>query len=250
MNPVQPVVDALDVIIKNVEQSLAVTEQEQDPTHIESTASASNTNSEQPNADGAPDSEKKKKKEKKPKKPKQPTAPVVPPAVAQLLQCDLRVGRVSNVEHHPEADGLFKLQVSYGDFGSQTVCAGLRKFLSDDDMRDRMVITICNLKPRKLRGVDSEAMILAGSVVSSEGSKETVVPVASPPGAREGDIISVHGMEGERTVVDGKYVSGKTWDKVVHRLSVRSENACYDGAPLMVADEHITCNLPDGAEIH
>lgn len=246
-NPVQPVVEALDGIIKNVEQSLSISTEKQCLTEPSaSTAPAASEVTGQ--SEGVP--VEKKKKEKKAKQPKQPSAPALPVEVTQFLQCDLRIGRVTKVEHHPEADGLFVLEVSYEDSPPRTVCAGLRNFLSDDDMRDRMVVTICNLKPRKLRGVNSEAMILAGSVVSTEGSKETVVPLAPPAQAREGDIVSVTNMPGERTVTEGKFVSAKTWDKVAARLSVSSENACYGGFPLVAADANVSCKLPDGAEIH
>lgn len=249
-NPVQPVMEALDGIIKNVEQSLAISpEKDNSSEQNTSIASPSCVPTNQP--EGVPVEKKKREKnEKKSKQLKQPAVPALLVEVTQFLQCDLRIGRVTKVEHHPEADGLFVLEVSYGESPPRTVCAGLRNFLSDDDIRDRMVVTICNLKPRKLRGIDSEAMILAGSVVSTEGSKETVVPLAPPTEAREGDIVSVTGMIGERTVTQGKFVSGKTWDKVVARLSVCSEKACYDGSSLVAADANVSCNLPDGAEIH
>lgn len=242
MEAMKPVLDMLDAIIKDVEQALT-------PLKTETEALKSTDRSAVVAGDASvqPQQQKKKKKEKK---PKQPPPPVVDPVISQFLQCDLRVGRVIDVSFHPEADGLYVLKVSYGGDEVKTVCAGLRKFIPEEEMKDRMVVTICNLKPRKLRGVASEAMILAGSVVSGEGEKETVVPIAPPSGAQMGSIVSAEGIEGERTVTEGKNVSGKVWDKVVPRLGVKGEIACYDGKHLTTGAGVIACALPDGAAIH
>jgi len=243
------VLEALDGIIKNVEAALATdtsTTETMNPRNVSQPAKGADGDV---NGTSCPKGEKKQKK-KKEKKPKAPQPPPVAPEVSQFLQCDLRVGRVTVVDSHPEADGLFVLQVDYGNGETKTVCAGLRKFISEEEMKARKVVTICNLKPRKLRGVASEAMILAGSVVSGDGDKETVVPIAPPPGAEEGAIVRVQGLEGERTVSEGKFVSGKVWDKVVPRLGVKEEQACYNGSPLVVGSAVVSCTLPDGAEIH
>ena len=56
---------------------------------------------------------------------------------------------------------------------SSQVVAGLRKFIPAADLSDRLVCVVCNLKPAKLAGQPSEAMILAGSCVN-EGGEEIV----------------------------------------------------------------------------
>lgn len=260
MNPVQPVLETLDEIIKNVEKVLSTSnstttntrDSKSETTNLETSAKGSNVpdvnndNAKKVNGSG----EEKPKKKQKEKKAKPPVVPDVPIEVSQFLQCDLRVGRVADLSHHPEADGLYILQVSYGSSGTRTVCAGLREFISDDELRDRLVVTICNLKPRKLRGISSEAMVLAGSVKSDDGEKESVVPLVPPIGAAEGDVVSVRGITGERSVQEDKFVSGKIWDKVVSRLSVINTTACYSSSSLMVGDSPVLCQLPDGAEIH
>lgn len=181
-------------------------------------------------------------------------AAVAPPALSssanQFLSCDLRVGKVVTVAHHPEADGLFHLTIDVGGGETRSVCAGLRKFLSDSEMEGRLVVLVCNLKPRKLRGIDSEAMCLAGSVTADGGEKETVVPIAPPPDASPGSFVVVDGISGNRTVVDGKFVNGKTWEKVSSRFAVKDGVACYEGMPMCIASgSKIVCALPDGATI-
>lgn len=263
MNPVKTAIEQLDLIIKNVELALDIPEKDVPPqqtckeaTEHSKPASVPSTFvafpvSEGPQDDGTLTEEsKKKKKEKKAKQPKAPAAPTMPLEVSQFLQCDLRVGYITEVALHPEASGLYVLQIAFGDMGTRTVCAGLRNFLSEDEIRSRKVVTICNLKPRKLRGVDSEAMILAGSTLSGDGGKETVVPLTPPSDATEGDVISVSNINSERSVAEGKFMSGKVWDKVVSRLSVSNGYACYDGSSLVVGNQPVSCDLPNGSEIH
>lgn len=248
MDSMKPALEALDAIIADVEKALAL----EKPNPASKQSLAANGIAESARGDTSGQKKADKKKKKKEKKEKQPSAPATPPEVSQFLQCDLRVGKIIEVGYHPEADGLYMLKVSYGegDENTRTVCAGMRNFIPESEMRDRMVVSIINLKPRKLRGITSEAMILAGSLQSGEGGKETVVPLAPPEGAKIGAIVGARGIVAERTVVDGKFVSGKTWDKAAPRLRVESGNACYDGKPLVVGDAVIRCDLPDGAEIH
>lgn len=189
----------------------------------------------------------KKNKKKKPK-PDTPGASVTPSA-SQFLQCDLRVARICEISPHPDADKLYVIRATYENDRTRVICAGLREYLTEEELMGRMVITICNLKARPMRGVQSDAMILAGSVVSSGGdTKEVVVPLAAPDGAEPGAYVDANGVQGERKC-EG-IVSSKTWGKVVGRLSVKNGKACYEGLPLLVNEQVITCDLPDNAEIH
>ena len=243
MESMKPAFDILSNTIDNIEKVLNIEDPKPTGNTDNQVREDSKTNESTKPAAG-------QKKNKKGKKEKKPAPPALPVETTQFLQCDLRVGRVVEVAPHPESEVLYALQVRYGDMGTKSVCAGMRKFIPEDEMKDRMVVTICNLKPRKLRGIASEAMILAGSVVSGEGDKETVIPLSPPANADEGAIVLVEGMEGERTVTEGKFVSGKVWDKVVPRLLVANEIACYNGKPLVAGEGKIDCKLPDGAEIH
>lgn len=189
-------------------------------------------------------------------KKKKGAAPVakLPDAVTQFHLCDFRVGKIVTVGFHPEADGLYVLTIDVGGGEIRSVCAGLRAFVPESEMvPGRLMFLIANLKPRKVKGVDSAAMCLAGSVVGGEGEKEIVVPVAPPAGAKAGAHAVVSGMEGERgTFEAGKYLSSKNWDRVVKRLSVKDGKACYDGVPITIVGGagEVACVLRDGAEIH
>ena len=61
---------------------------------------------------------------------------------------------------HPNANKLYVVKVDLGDEVRQLV-AGLKKYYSKDELLNHYVIVITNLEPKKLRGVESQGMLLA-----------------------------------------------------------------------------------------
>ena len=79
-----------------------------------------------------------------------------------FAKLDLRVAEVKEVEGVEGADKLWKLTLDVGsEIGERTVCAGIKEFYSPEDLKGRKLILIANLAPRKLRGIESQGMILA-----------------------------------------------------------------------------------------
>ncbi len=74
---------------------------------------------------------------------------------------DLRLGTIISVELHPKADRLFRVLIDLGEPAPRQVIAGLAEFFQPDDLVGRQVVVVANLKPRKLRGLESQGMILA-----------------------------------------------------------------------------------------
>jgi len=72
----------------------------------------------------------------------------------------LKVAEVIEAQLHPKADKLLVLQVKIGEEVRQIV-SGIRKYYSPEDLIGKKVVVIANLKPVKLRGVESNGMILA-----------------------------------------------------------------------------------------
>lgn len=73
---------------------------------------------------------------------------------------DLTVGKIIEVREHPDADKLYVLQVSFGDRKIQLV-AGLRAHYAPDQLLNRKIVVIANLKKSRFRGQVSEGMLLA-----------------------------------------------------------------------------------------
>ncbi|KAG6040791.1 hypothetical protein E4U41_007060 [Claviceps citrina] len=152
------------------------------------------------------------KKEKKDKGPKPQKAPV---AAAPLSPCliDLRVGHILKAIHHPDADSLYVSTIAVGDPAGnedyveyegqvcRTVCSGLNGHIPLEQMQGRKVIVVCNLKPVKMRGIKSCAMVLAASPKVKEGEvdhdKGPVELVSPPEGAKAGDRVFFEGWQGE-----------------------------------------------------
>ena len=61
-------------------------------------------------------------------------------------------------------------------------------------MQDRLVVVLCNLKPAKLKGIESKGMVLCASVTKEDGTK-CVEPLIAPEGAVAGDRVHVEGYE-------------------------------------------------------
>ena len=77
-----------------------------------------------------------------------------------FMKVDLKVGKITNVEDHPNADKLYVVTLDDGESG-RTVCAGLKEYYSADELLGKTVVFVANLKPRPLRGITSEGMMLA-----------------------------------------------------------------------------------------
>lgn len=134
------------------------------------------------------------KKEKKEKKEKEKPA-AAPETGPQPSMVDLRVGKIVSVERHPDADALYLEKVDFGEpEGPRTILSGLVKFVPMEQMRDRWVIGVCNLKPVAMRGIKSYGMLLCATAAG--GKDGGVEPVSPPAGSELGDRVYVDGYEG------------------------------------------------------
>ena len=75
---------------------------------------------------------------------------------------DLRVGQIMEAKQHPDADKLLVFKVKIGEETRQIV-SGIKNWYEPNDLIGKKVIVVYNLKPVKLRGVESQGMLLAAS---------------------------------------------------------------------------------------
>ena len=78
-----------------------------------------------------------------------------------FMEVELRVGKIISVNDHDNADKLYVVKLDDGSEEGRTICAGLKEYYQADEMVGKLVVFVANLKPRKLRGVMSEGMMLA-----------------------------------------------------------------------------------------
>lgn len=108
---------------------------------------------------------------------------------------DLRVGLIKEIRRHENADSLYVSQIQVGPTGDETsvlqVCSGLVGLVPMEKLHGRRVVIVNNLKPSKMRGVLSQAMLLCadGEAVVDGESKPNIEPVSPPQDAPLGSIL-------------------------------------------------------------
>ena len=95
--------------------------------------------------------------------------------IDEFARIDMRVGRVVSAEALPKSKRLLKLQVDLGSEVRQIV-AGIAEAYTPESLPGRLVVIVANLKPARLMGVESNAMIVA----ASDGDRPVLVTLAEP----------------------------------------------------------------------
>ena len=77
----------------------------------------------------------------------------------EFKKVDLRIGKILEVEDHPNADKLYILTVDIGQEKRKMV-AGIKKWYSKEELIGKEVVIVSNLEPKVIRGVESKGMII------------------------------------------------------------------------------------------
>lgn len=87
---------------------------------------------------------------------------------------DLRVAQIKKVEDIPGADKLYKITADVGkEIGKRVICAGIKEYYSKEELKDKKIVVFVNLKPRLMKGIESQGMLLAA--VSEDHSKVVLI---------------------------------------------------------------------------
>lgn len=84
--------------------------------------------------------------------------------IDDFLKVDLRVAEVLEAERVPKADKLLRLVLDAGEGKPRQILAGIAQHYTPEQMKGRKIIIVANLEPRKLRGFESQGMLLAASI--------------------------------------------------------------------------------------
>ena len=99
-----------------------------------------------------------------------------------FVKVEMRTGKILSVSDHPNADKLFVVEIQDGPESTRTVCAGLKGHYTASQLEGLDVVFVANLRPRKLRGVISEGMLLAAE--DNDGNVRVLTPESGmPPGS-------------------------------------------------------------------
>jgi len=93
-----------------------------------------------------------------------PTKPDTPEiTIDDFAKVDLRVAQVLVAERVPKADKLLRLEVDLG-YEKRQILAGIAQYYEPEKLIGRKVVIVANLAPRKLRGFESQGMVVAASI--------------------------------------------------------------------------------------
>ena len=102
----------------------------------------------------------------------------------EFTKLDIRIAKVLEASDHPNADKLIVMKIDLGGEQRQII-AGLKPFCKADDLAGKQIVVVANMAPRKMRGMESNGMLLAATV-GGEQLQDVVVLTTDrevPPGS-------------------------------------------------------------------
>ncbi|GBP89110.1 Aminoacyl tRNA synthase complex-interacting multifunctional protein 1 [Eumeta japonica] len=151
-------------------------------------------------------------------------------AVIDVRKLDFRIGKIVEINKHPDADTLYVEKIDCGEGKPRTVVSGLVNHVPITEMQNRVVMVLCNLKPVQMRGITSEAMVMCAS------SPEKVEVLIPPVGAIPGDLVICKGYPREPELQLNP--KKKIFETCAPDLKTNDNlEACYKNCPLFVENK-------------
>jgi len=148
----------------------------------------------------------------------------------------LKVGKIVEIKKHPKADKLFIEKIDLGSGDVRQIVSGLAPYYKEEELLNKKVVVVANLKEAVLRGEPSKGMLLA-----AENKDKSVVEVIFPDG-EIGEIVKVEGIEpstNEITIDDFFAVEIKVENRVVK----------YNGKELKVGEKNVKVDRVENGKV-
>ena len=153
----------------------------------------------------------------------------------EIFPLNLKVAKIIDVKDHPEADKLYVLQIDLGTEKRQLV-AGLKGHYSKDELKNKKIIVVTNLKYAKLRGVESQGMLLAGD----DGKDVGILTIEN---AKPGTQVGIEGFENS-----SEQISFEQFQKL--KIIVKNNKPYFSSKEIKAGSESIKAEkVKDGARI-
>jgi len=167
---------------------------------------------------------KRKKEEAKAKaKANQAAKSGVDPDQSLFTMLEIKVGKITKVWNHETAEKLFCEEIDVGEDAPRQIASGLRNHYTLEQMQDKMVLVICNMKSQKLQGFASAGMVLAAK------GDDKVELISPPSGATIGERVFIKGLTGE-AISAPQLKKRKVFEKVAKDLKTTEGGvATWDG---------------------
>ncbi|HEV8591238.1 MAG TPA: methionine--tRNA ligase subunit beta, partial [Pyrinomonadaceae bacterium] len=88
--------------------------------------------------------------------------------IDDFAKVELRVGEIKVADRVPNADKLLRFEIDLGEEKPRQILAGLAEYYEPEKLIGRKVVVVANLKPRKMRGLESQGMICAASLTEED----------------------------------------------------------------------------------
>ncbi|KAL0359100.1 UNVERIFIED_CONTAM: Methionine--tRNA ligase, cytoplasmic [Sesamum angustifolium] len=154
----------------------------------------------------------------------------------------IQIGHIRKAWKHPSADSLLVEEIDVGEAKCRQVVSGLAKYCTPEELTNRRVVLITNVKPGKLRDVMSEGLVLCAS-----NQDHTVVePLRAPEGAKLGECVTFSGHDGKpEDVLNPKK---KQLDKITPHLFTDDKGvATFKGIPFMTSSGPCNSSIPNAS---
>ncbi|MGP1594300.1 MAG: methionine--tRNA ligase [Treponema sp.] len=177
------------------------------------------------------------KEEKSKKQPKKGTAktpaaiPALPPEELFNRFISLKTATIISVQKHPDADKLYVETVDDGSGTERVILSGLVPYFSAEELTGAAVVIADNLKPRKMRGIESRGMLLASHYTAADGT-EKVELVHAADSVPAGTPLVLEGCSPELYTEKPESVDAELFFAVP--LTVENYAVCAAGKKLLV----------------
>ncbi|EQC29804.1 hypothetical protein SDRG_12350 [Saprolegnia diclina VS20] len=144
---------------------------------------------------------------------------------------EIRVGTITKVWPHPDSDKLFCEEIDVGRDAPVQIASGLRPFYSAEEMTNRKVLVLLNIKAAKLAGFKSNGMVLC----ACNEARDVIQFVEPPAGAVNGERVTIATESGD-PVSEGQMKKQKVWEKLAIDLKTNDKaEATYKGVVIMTS---------------
>ena len=163
---------------------------------------------------------------------------------------DIRVAKIEKVERHPKADKLYVINLETGEGVSgtreeRTIVSGLVDFYAAEQLLGKKIIIAYNLKPAKLRGVESRGMLLAAGDNGGPESAKERCEVLDAGDAPTGTRLLPQGASAKNTTAE---ITIETF--MSYPITVKGFTAQYDGAPLCLNGKPVRTGVIGEGNVH
>jgi methionyl-tRNA synthetase len=88
--------------------------------------------------------------------------------IDDFLKVELKIGEIKVAERIPKSDKLLRFEIDLGEEKPRQILAGLAEYYEPEKLIGRKVVVVANLKPRKMRGLESQGMVCAASLTEED----------------------------------------------------------------------------------